>query len=1186
MSVALEVNLLGPPRLRPAVLGQGHPLALLALLTVDGEVTREGAATLLWPESRQPRADLRQALHRLRHALPEAGVDPVLADRNRLQLDPDYPLASDVATFLTAVRAGREADPETLRRGVEAYGGPLLTGLEAGPHGPFEEWLRARRGWFREQARLLHLRLAHRELAEGDREAAVRTAAAFISREPDDAVGRRQLDEILHASDRTADRADDMAPEAGSAGLQQRHLVVVCCDPCPPDSATEEALVATITRLRQLCRSNLEARGARVEVGPDGVVFGYFGLPPRAGCAVTDALTATTTLLAADGEAPPVRVGLHTGHALTAGSGHPDFLGSVVRRARLAATAAPVGELRLTRAAATALPAGWPSHPCPESDPAGPLFTTTAPTFSEARRTPLVGRRRERARLFAAARRLRQGRGDACLLRGEAGIGKSRLAAAVRDRTGQRLTAATVGSEGPETDRPLEPFLQFVEQLAALHPDQPLAERRRRLEEALAEVDVGAAEGEVVLRLLLEPPRADDELPGEVHHALARLILARSSAQPLMLVVEDIHVADTASRRVLAELARHAPDHPLLLITTGRPETAPVAGLHPLDLAPLGTAELEAIIAGTAPAPLDPEGRQALARMSEGVPLFAEELARTGAADGEAGSPPSLEQLATARLDAAGRAARTARLLALVGREATAGFLAWLDERPMDETTADLQWLEADNLVLRRPRREGVFYRVRHALLEQAFYRSLPPGEAARLHRRLAQGIEAESPTEADARPAWLADHHRRAGQPAAAARRYLDATRQAGRFGAHEAAAGAREQARSTIAELPVGSEREGLVHELEQLTALQGLVVAGHATTRTALERLAPVDPEADFDAALARIIGGIHATPWEALLPRTEELVAIARERGEAGRLHTARHLLGFIANYTGHFPLALEQFRTLVDRDEATDPPETLVQAYNGPPRPVEIAYIALLELGQGQAERSRRHRDEALAAARAYGSSNLLAHTLLLMAARARHDLAPEEALALAEEAVGLSREEGLRTPRLIAGACARWARARLGQPAAVDCLDRALAAEGGNAATFARSTYVLAALGAQGRDGAAIGLAGHLCRGPERPHVPTSAHPLVALQLGLSLASHGHPRPARRALHAGLEQARANRHPLQVARCAAALADLQAAAGETTTAAITLRAATAELPPEADAESIVALRRRAERAAA
>lgn len=1190
MTSVLELDLLGPVRIQPEILAPGHPLALLALLLVDGETSREAAATLLWPESRQPRGDLRQALLRLRRALPAVESGPFQADRDRLGLHPDYPLASDVTTFLRAVRGGAEVERETLRRGTEAYRGPLMMAFPLSLGAPFSEWLEARRTWFREQARLLHLRLARQEMAAGDRDAAVRTAAAFINKEPDDAIGRRQLDEVLNESERrsgsSASPWPELTSETDSAGLQQRHLVVICCDPCPEAGATDAELVAEITRLRQLCRNHLEAHRGRVELGPDGVVVGYFGLPPRAGRAVGDALAAAHALLASRQTPPPVRVGIHAGHALMASNGHPDYLGSVVRRARLVAMATPLGELRLSEAAAAALPAGWSAHASDERDPAGALLAVTPPTVPTTSRSPLVGRRRERARLVAAARHLYRGKGDACLLRGEAGIGKSRLAAALRERMGRRLTTVTVESGDGGTGRPLEPFLQFVEQLADLQPHQDPAEQRRRLEGALADSLPDAGQQETLLRLLPEPGRGADELQGRADRALVALVLARARSHPLLLIVEDVHAADETSLRILAELARRAPQEPLLLVATTRPGRAPIPGMHPLDLEPLEPAATASLIDRIAPTSLDAEARQSLARMSEGLPLFAEELARTGHGGDPRQPPPTLTQLAIDRLDAVGGAARTARVLALIGREASEPFLAWLEERPREEVAAHLQRLKANNLVLRRHGREGIFYRIKHALLEQAFYDSLPPGEAARLHRRLARGIEADSPAEADARPAWLADHHRRAGQPAAAARRYLDAARQAGRFGAHEAAASAREQARATIAELPVGGERDGLVHELEQLTALQGLVVAGHATTRAALERLTPVDPEADFDAALARIIGGVHATPWEALLPRTEELVAIARARGEAGRLHTARHLLGFIANYTGHLPMALEQFRALVGEGEPDEPPETLLQAYNGPPRPVEISYLALLELGQGRAGCSRRLREEALSAARAHGSSNLLAHTLVLMAARARHDLAPEEALALAEEAAGLSREEGLRTARLIAGACARWARARLGRPAAVDRLDRALAAEGGNAATFARSTYVLAALGAQGRDGAAIELAGHLCRGPERPHVPTNAHPLVALQLGRSLASRGHPRAARRALHAGLEQARANSNPLQIARCALALADLQEEAGEHATAGITVGAAVAELPPEADAEAVVALRQRAGRNAA
>lgn len=1185
MTPSLELDLLGPVRVRPEILAPGHPLALLALLAVDGEATRESAATLLWPDSREPRGDLRQALHRLRRALPSSGPEPFQADRNHLRLHPDYPLACDVTTFLRAVRGGAEVDRETLNLGIEAYRGPLMMAFPLSLGAPFGEWLEARRAWFREQARLLHLRLARQEMAEGNRDAAVRTAAAFVSREPDDAIGRRELDRVLNESERQAGSSasawPDFEPEADSAGLQQRHLVVVCCDPCPEAGASDADLVADVTRLRQLCRSHLEAHRGRVELGPDGVVVGYFGLPPRAGRAVSDAMNAALALLASRETPPPVRVGLHAGRALMAGNGHPDYLGSVVRRARLAAMATPLGQLRVSEAAAATLPAGWTARASDENDPAGPLLTVTPPSAPTASQSPLVGRRRERARLVAAARRLRWGKGDACLLRGEAGIGKSRLAAAVRDRMGHRLAAITLGTEGAGTDRPLEPFLQLVERLAGLQPDQGQAERRRRLEVALAGTLADEQDQETILRLLLEPAQGSEELEGRADRALVALVLARARTRPLLLIVEDIHAADETSLRVLAELARRAPTVPLLLIATARPESAPVTGLHPLDLDPLQPAEVANLIDRVAPATLDADARQSLARMSEGLPLFAEELARTERSEALQAAPPSLAQLATERLDAAGAAARTARLLALVGRETSDHFLAWLDERPREEVAAHLQRLEANNLILRRHGREGVFYRIKHALLEQAFYDSLPPGEATRLHRRLAEGMERESPTEARTRPAWLADHHRRAGNPADAARLFLEAARQAGRLGAHQAATRFRSQSEEQLETLSPGGRRDELARELDQLTALQGLTTTDHATSRAALERQSRADPKQDFDAALSQIIGAIHSTPWDALFPRAEEILAHAQASNDPQRLHTARHLLGFIANYTGRLHLALEQFEAVLAEEDRGNPPELLLQTYSGPPWPVELAYLSILNLGQGRATLSREQRDQAIRGAREHGGGNLIAHVLVLMSARARHAEEPEEALTLATEVVRLSREEGLSNPRLIGRSCLTWARARLGRAAAVDRMFGLAEHEGGNAAVFAQSAYLIPALGAQGRHHSAITRIHDLCHGPDQHHVSTNARPLIGLQLGLSLAANGRYEDGLRAMERAREQARANGNPLQLARIGLHLAELQEQRGRVEAARATRRSIAAELPADADAEPIVALRQSA-----
>ena len=1180
MNPALELGLLGPLRLHPPALAPGHPLALLALLVVDGPTSREAAAALLWPESRQPRADLRQALHRLRHSLPQAAVPALQADRNQVQLHPEYPLESDVTPFLEAVRRGREAEMDTLREGVEAYRGPLLEGFPPGASGPFGEWLQARRSWFRGQARLLYRHLAQRELAAGDRDAAVRTVSAFVRREPDDATGHQQLDEILNQSEQQAEPTQVTRLESRPAsGLQHRHLVVVCCDPCPPAEATEAVVVAEISRLRQLCRLHLQESGARVELGPDGIVVGYFGLPPRAGRAATDAITAAFRLLESGEEPLPIRVGIHAGRALSASNGHPDYLGTIVRRARLATVATPLGELRLTKGAAAALPAGWTTQLSNEFDPAEALLTVSAPPTLNMLQTPMTGRRRERAHLLAAARRLRQGAGGGHLIRGEPGMGKSRLAAAVRDRVAHRITAITVGVDGTSTARPLEPFLQFVEQLAALQPDQGRAERRRRIEVFLHDMLGEEIDHDTILQLLLEPHQEGDELPRAADEALVELVLVRAAAHPLMLIVEDIHAADEASLRTLAALARRTAEQPLLLVATSRPDGPSVAGLRPLELGPLEPDEAEALIRQVAPAPVDAETRQTLARMSEGLPLFAEELARTARRGMTQAAPPSLAQLATDRLDAVGAAARTARLLALIGREAPDHLLAWLEERPREEVTGHLQRLEASNLILRRHGREGTFYRIKHALLEQAFYDSLPPGEAARLHRRLAEGMEAEFPAEARARPAWLADHHRRAGNAAAAARLYLDAARQAGRFGAHQAAARFRHQSQDQIESLAAGEQRNDLARELDQLTALQGLTTTDHATSRAVLERQSRADPREDFDAALSQIIGAIHSTPWDDLFPRAQEMLVHAQASQDPQRLHTARHLLGFIANYTGRLHLALEQFEALLAEEDRGEPPELLLQTYSGPPWPVELAYLSILNLGQGREALSREQRDQAISGAREHGGGNLVAHVLVLMSARARHAEEPEEALTLATEVGRLSREERLSNPRLVGRSCVTWARARLGRAASVDRMFRLAEHEGGNAAVFAQSAYLVPALGAQGRHHSAIARIHDLCHGPDQHYVSTNARPLIGLQLGVSLAAQGRLESALAALENARDQARDNGNPLQLARIAFHLAELQERLDRPEDADTTRRTIAAELPADADAGPIISLRR-------
>lgn len=139
--------------------------AVLAVLAVCGDrgCTRDRIASLIWPESREARAQqgLRDALYAVRRALPGA----VVADGRRLQLDPAV-VTSDVRDFGEALAAGRLADA------VEWYRGPLLDGFHVDGSAEFEQWLDGERARLaRGYARALELLASAAERAEAWHEA-------------------------------------------------------------------------------------------------------------------------------------------------------------------------------------------------------------------------------------------------------------------------------------------------------------------------------------------------------------------------------------------------------------------------------------------------------------------------------------------------------------------------------------------------------------------------------------------------------------------------------------------------------------------------------------------------------------------------------------------------------------------------------------------------------------------------------------------------------------------------------------------------------------------------------------------------------------------------------------------------------------------------------------------------------
>ena len=235
--------------------------------------------------------------------------------------------------------------------------------------------------------------------------------------------------------------------------------------------------------------------------------------------------------------------------------------------------------------------------------------------------------------------------------------------------------------------------------------------------------------------------------------------------EPVVLVVEDLHWADPATRDLVAYLVRQIRTeriglvmtfradelhrrHPLLpwlaeLERTGRVERLE---LPRLDLAM--TRELVATIRGTAPTP-DEVAR--IHERSDGNPFFVEELLMAGSEDGSGRLPPTLRGVLLARIASLPESAQAVvGVAAVAGRSVDHALLAAVDGRDETSLLDALRTAVASQVLVTGDDlaggRDG--YGFRHALLQEAAYEDLLPGERQRLHRAFAEALAARTPEE------------------------------------------------------------------------------------------------------------------------------------------------------------------------------------------------------------------------------------------------------------------------------------------------------------------------------------------------------------------------------------------------------------------------------------------------------
>ncbi len=687
--------------------------------------------------------------------------------------------------------------------------------------------------------------------------------------------------------------------------------------------------------------------------------------------------------------------------------------------------------------------------------------------FRTGRLTPLVGRGDELARLTGAWRQVTDGEGVVVHVRGEPGIGKSRLVSALRERLGGQVRAVQMWQcSAHHQSSSLYPVIRLLERLLGFDKTEEHERRLRELESVVRDARLDPTEAMPLLANLLSITTGDGSArrvlsPRDARAATMRvlesLLVTNSAHHPLLLIAEDLHWADPTTVELLGRIVTSLPGIPVMCVFTFRREFKPPwAYQHPvleIELGRLTADDVRAMVVATSAIPFDARVVERVTAAADGVPLFVEEVLKmlhrtrpTGAVrpgtrrrDLSATVVPStLQGLLTERLDRLADFREVIDVAAVLGREFSTELLEALEPFGGADLEPALAQLVAED-VLRPIDGRGRRYEFGHALLQEAAYELLLRSHRQELHARVAGVLTRTFPAVAEQEPEVVAHHWFCAAEPVKAVPWWHSAGARALERAAFLEAADHFRRGLEALDAGDAGPRAD--LQRVEFLTLLGASLQAGRGYAApgvdAAYERARSGCERLRNDDRLVSVIRGqclfhLLRAEYRTALDLATEMLALGLQGDQPARLADGHLYRGLVHMYLADFELARTHLEEAFARYERADGHDQIYEA-QGDTGVGALAYLAPVLWNLGYDDESRARSDLSLELAEQVGGPVTRAQAWGMRSLMHLTRTEPVELLHWTEKTLTHSADRNIAYWRILSSLIWGWLQGRAGE---------------------------------------------------------------------------------------------------------------------------------------------------------